>query len=269
MRRPSGATFVLTTLFLLMVSGAVGVVPGHAGRGADYGYTAEGGQIPPVDWGDLSRTCQTGKKQSPIALSTFETLAADGISAPEIHYGTSDLVVFNNGHTIEAEVEEGAGEIAIDGTTFELAQFHIHYSSEHMVDGNLYFAELHLVHRDKDDNLAVLGSLLQQGEKNTNLNRFFRAARRVPNKDDEHEVHGYNLNKLIPRGDTGYYHYSGSLTTPPCSEGVSWWVFDTSRTISRSQLDDIKVGIPKGNNPQGNRRPVQDRNRRPIYHVDG
>jgi carbonic anhydrase len=242
----------------------MGLTPAN---GAEFGYTAKGGTIPPVDWGEISQTCQAGNSQSPIAISTLLADPSSGLEAPAIHYGTSNLIVFNNGHTIEAEVEEGTAEIEIDGTVYDLIQFHIHWASEHFIDGELYPAELHLVHRDHEGHLAVLGSLLRYGNKNSKLNPFFQAATKLPHADDETEVHDFDLNRLVPEHATGFYHYSGSLTTPPCSEGVSWWVWDATRTVSRAQLDNIRIGVPRDHNPQGNRRPVQGLNGRDLYWV--
>ncbi len=145
MQRSDVTPFVLIVLALAVVSGAVAVVPGYAGVSGLFGYTSADDQVPPVDWGEISDTCLTGKRQSPIAISTSDANRR-GESAPEMDYGTSDLTVFNNGHTIEAEVHDGAGGIVVNGKSYDLLQFHIHYGSEHMINGNIYFAEIHLVH---------------------------------------------------------------------------------------------------------------------------
>lgn len=262
MLKSSTATTVLLAALAL-------VATGESER--EFGYTAKHGRVPPTDWGSLpdSELCRTGDMQSPIAIGTERTVPGNALAAPVIDYGSAKLDVHNNGHTVQADVREGAGRIDIDGTTFDLLQFHIHYPSEHMIDGDLHLAEIHLVHEDAAGNLAVIASLLRPGDRNRGLNPFFRAAGRVPEEGDRHEVEDFDLDRLVPEGEPGYYHYIGSLTTPPCSEGVSWWVFDQLREAGGGQLDDIRSALPPGENPEGNRRPVQDLHRRAVSHVEG
>jgi carbonic anhydrase len=208
-----------------------------------WGYTAEDG---PDRWGEDYPTCGTGIEQSPIDLTgaTEEDIADIAFA-----YGQTPLEIFNNGHTIEVEPAE-AMSIELNGTTYDVAQFHFHAGSEHQVDGQQFPMEMHIVHT-AGNALAVVGVMIQEGAENAALAPVFD---NIPTavSEEAQEVEGQvvDLDAILPSTRT-YYQYSGSLTTPPCSEDVAWQVLDTPIEVSAEQLAAFTAVV------NGNFRPVQ------------
>jgi carbonic anhydrase len=139
--------------------------------------------------------------------------------------------IADNGHAIQATNQTHATMTA-DGATYELLQFHIHVPSEHTIDGKHFDAEMHLVHKDAAGKLAVVGILLQKGSTNRELAPFFD---HLDGTAEHPSVQTLDVAPLLAR-HAGYFAYPGSLTTPPCSEGVSWRVFSDADTLSEDQL---------------------------------
>ena len=164
-------------------------------------------------------------------------------------------MVVNNGHTIQVNVDRGSG-IVLDGTRYELLQFHFHHGSEHTVGGVRLPMELHLVHRSERGALAVVGVLLEEGAANATLTpiweRFPRRANWAAALPEAFEVAA-----LLPAPRSAW-RYRGSLTTPPCTEGVSWIVMTESVTLSAAQIAAFGAIHPR------NFRPVQPLNRRTL-----
>ncbi len=221
----------------------------------EWGYE---GKIGPEYWGDLSPEfimCKIGKNQSPIDIDTSKAVKAC-LEPIEFHYVADAKYVVNNGHTIMVETE-GRSYIVVDGKKFYLKQFHFHAPSEHTVDGEYYPFEAHFVHADREGNLAVIGVLYKVGRENPTLARIWND---MPTKKGEKRVLTSKVNPslLIPKnGD--YYRYSGSLTTPPCSEGVRWFVMKEVEELSAEQLKMFE-GVMGG----PNNRPVQPLNARKV-----
>ncbi len=222
----------------------------------DWSYEGEEG---PEHWGELSEeftTCVDGSAQSPIDLAgaTEEDIADIGFA-----YSESPLSIFNNGHTIEIEYEEGSS-ITLEGTTYNVVQFHFHAGSEHLVDGEQYPLEMHIVHSTGDGALAVVGLLTEVGAENEALAPVFD---NIPTEvtDEAEPVDGaaVDLADVLPDAQT-YFRYDGSLTTPPCTEGVSWQVLDTPIEVSRAQLDAFTAVV------DGNSRPAQPLGDRELIH---
>jgi carbonic anhydrase len=162
----------------------------------------------------------------------------------------------NNGHTIELIPVEANNTITLDGADYVVRQFHFHSPSEHTLDGKHFPLELHIVHKDRQGNLAVVGLLFDLGEENTALQEMFA---NIP--DDAHG--GIELESPIDlsvffSGNETIYRYDGSLTTPPCSEGVKWNVSAQIMGVSKTQLDAFEAVY------SGNNRPVQDLNGRKV-----
>ena len=214
-----------------------------------WGYSGKEG---PRYWGDLSpenRQCKAGKNQSPINLKDKIALGTTGLPGLDIYYRDVPLKVINNGHTLQVNYPLGS-YIKLGTARYELLQFHFHTPSEHQKDGFNYPMEVHLVHRDGEGNYAVLGVIFQEGETNPALNILLR---NVPKKVGKQEIHrraSLNPAKFLP-GNTEFYKYSGSLTTPPCSEGVLWMVFKQPIDASAEQIN--KLNDIMGNNA----RPIQ------------
>jgi len=207
----------------------------------------------PSAWGNLAaenRACSTGQQQSPIDLTRDIAGRADEhrLAWTPVTGGK----VVNNGHTIQLNAD-GAGGIFIGGTRYEFRQVHFHHPSEHTIDGRSFPLEAHLVHEAADGRLAVIGALFEEGAANPALDPIWATA---PIREGAAAVaFPVELGKMIPQHAPAY-RYQGSLTTPPCSETVTWTVLARPLTASRGQLQSFASVFPN------NARPVQPLNRR-------
>ena len=214
------------------------------------------GKNGPAHWGELDEkfaACSTGKSQSPVNLTGM----IEG-QLPEIkfNYQMGGELILNNGHTIQVNYKPGSS-ITLSGNTFELKQFHFHAPSENTILNKSFPLEAHFVHADKDGNLAVVAVMFEEGAKNIELEKAWS---RMPEKADERQalfIH-VDANQLMPVL-RDYYRFNGSLTTPPCSEGVWWLVLKTPATASKEQLEKFSHVLQHPNN-----RPVQPINARMI-----
>jgi carbonic anhydrase len=164
--------------------------------------------------------------------------------------------IANNGHTIQIDYAPGSA-LTLDGRVYELKQFHFHAPSENKIAGKQYPLEGHLVHADKDGNLAVVAVMFREGSANPQLAKLWE---KLPAKaGDKAELPaGLGVAQLLPK-QRDYYRFHGSLTTPPCSEGVSWLVLKKPVTVSKSQVEQFSKVVGFANN-----RPVQPVNARPV-----
>lgn len=215
------------------------------------------GEEGPAHWGELSpdfAACSAGLQQSPIDIP-----AGAPVNPADIvfNYSPSALTVVNNGHTIQANYDAGS-TITIDGMDYQLLQFHFHGDSEHTVAGQHSPMEAHFVHGNAAGQLAVVGVMLKEGDANVALEPVF--ANMPAEKGDPVAVAGATVSAgdVLPV-DRSYYRYDGSLTTPPCTEGVKWFVMANAVTISAGQqaaYTDLHAD---------NYRPVQAMNARSFY----
>ena len=214
------------------------------------------GEEGPAHWGELDSAyalCGTGANQSPIDVQSPKGQDLTNIS---FHYQPSEVNILNNGHTVQVNYDAGS-YMEFDGVRYDVVQFHYHAPSEHALDGKLFAAELHIVHKNVDGNLAVVGILFDEGAQNDALQPFID---NLPaEKSDIHDA-GVTINAadLLPSVQTTY-RYSGSLTTPPCSEGVHWNLMTTPVELSSAQLGALDALFEGGNN-----RPVQPLNDRTL-----
>ena len=220
-----------------------------------WGYTGEGG---PEHWSELSpesRVCGLGQEQSPIDL--HHPIAAE-VGTLTINYHAVPLKLLNNGHTIQVNIDETSGNtLVVNDKTYTLKQFHFHHPSEHTVEGVAFPMELHLVHTNEAGEIAVLGVFLQEGAENPTLKPIWAA---MPFHESEIlEVRNTQIDPtgLLPEGDATF-RYFGSLTTPPCSEIVTWIVFQTPLAVSREQIERFTMIFAS------NARPVQPQHRRIV-----
>ncbi len=215
---------------------------------APWGYDPHNG---PARWGSLEPAfclCRLGREQSPIDLTDERWVEPASL---EVEYRRSRIVLHNTGHTVQADPEAGSG-IVLEGVRHELLQYHFHCRSEHLVDGEPFPMELHFVHRNADGGLAVLGILIAQGKANDALATVWERLPTAPGASVE--VPGMqDLASLLPPYRTTW-RYRGSLTTPPCTEGVAWVLLDGPLEMSRSQIEAFAAIYPN------NFRPVQ-----PLY----
>lgn len=212
----------------------------------------------PAHWGDLSPEyimCKQGKNQSPVNINR----AIDG-RLPSIKFDYKMLVaenIINNGHTIQVNIRKG-GLIKLDGKDFFLKQFQFHSPSENMIDSMNFPLEAHFVHASEDNELAVVALLYQPGAPNPALDVLLK---NLPmNAGDENRLGSKDI-ELFERSKkiSDYFRFNGSLTTPPCTEGVRWIVSRTKSTISRRQLDKFQQALKHPNN-----RPIQPLNARTV-----
>jgi len=213
----------------------------------DWRYEGETG---PQNWARLSSeyaTCD-GSKQSPINLA--DASSPEGTSLLKTSYTTEEANVVDTGHALQ--VNTTSGTLSIRDQTYNLQQFHVHAPSEHTVKGQRYAAEIHLVHTTDDGQIAVLGLLVEEGDTHPHMDDWI--------VEPDTTLPRYNVARLLPPRRS-YYTYEGSLTTPPCSEGVRWIVMNTPIQASAAQLDALRQ------QHDDNARPIQPRNDRTIIQV--
>ena len=215
-------------------------------------YSGEHG---PSHWADLAEefsTCATGKLQSPFNISADITASLPILG---LNYQPVPMNIINNGHTIQAD-QAGGGQLVVGGQAYELLQFHFHAGSEYSIDGKTYPLEVHLVHASKSGDLAVVGVMFEEGATNAELAKIWA---NMPVNKGNNEVAGQTINvsNLLP-ANKKYYRFMGSLTTPPCSEGVNWHMMSTPITASAAQIAAFKAIYPM------NARPLQDENDRLV-----
>lgn len=218
----------------------------------DWSYEGETG---PDFWGTLGEACVTcgeGQAQSPINLTG--AVEAD-LPNPEFDYATSKIRIVNTGHTLQVNVDPGS-LLELDGQYYELLQFHMHAPGEHTIDGREFQAEMHFVHRGVEGDIAVVAVMVKKGTKNE---AYAAVMQLLPAEEDlEIEIEDpADIGTLLPEARTAY-RYEGSLTTPPCTEGVQWVVMTEPVGLSIAQLEPF-LEILEGNN-----RPLQPLNGRTI-----
>lgn len=222
----------------------------------DYAHGTEG-------WGladPAYATCSNGMTQSPIDV--IGSLAArTSLPALNFNYGTSvTLTMTHNGHTVVATPTTATNTLTIAGKIYTLAQFHMHAPSENYLNGEQYPLEYHFVHRAADGSRAVVGVFFDDAAAaNPQLAQLIEG---MPEVEDPDAVSGFNLRAMMPTGRS--YRFAGSLTTPPCDEGIAWHVMATVRTGSAGQIATFQQMFSGSEFPGGNRRPVQSRNARRI-----
>ncbi|MGR4990476.1 carbonic anhydrase [Vibrio rotiferianus] len=206
---------------------------------ANWGYEGEHG---PAHWGEFASECAKGQNQSPINIdSTIEAKLAK----LQFNYDGKVISLLNNGHTLQTSLE-GNNTLKVDGKDFTLKQFHFHTPSENHVDGKEYPLEAHFVHSDEDGNLAVVAVFFKVGEANPALAKLLQ---NIPDKEQNVAIKApFDADALIPM-DKEYYRFNGSLTTPPCSEGVRWLVLKEAQSISPEQVKEFAKVMGANNRP--------------------
>lgn len=222
----------------------------------DKAHWSYSGPEGPDHWGELAKefsTCSTGRNQSPVNLTG---MIKSSLSKMKVNYKAGGHEIINNGHTIQVNYEPGS-MIDIGGHIFELKQFHFHTPSENTIEGHSYPMEAHFVHADPDGNLAVIAVMFKEGKANAELEKAWA---RMPEQAGEHQVLGpmVDADILLPHRHD-YYRFNGSLTTPPCSEGVWWFVMKYFDTASKEQIEKFAHTMHHDNN-----RPPQAINARMI-----
>ncbi len=216
---------------------------------ADWDYTQ------PEQWSTLNQkySACNGLNQSPINIEQTVKAALEPLN---FSYNTLIQAIENKGHTIQVDFAQG-GELQLDGDSFVLKQFHLHSPSENLIKGKSYPLEIHFVHANAKGELAVVSMMFEQGQANPMLERMWK---RLPKKQGEKVVlkTPQPVSQMLPK-NLDYYRFSGSLTTPPCSEGVRWLILKDIQQASAQQIAEFSnlMGHP-------NNRPVQPLNGRLI-----
>jgi len=243
----------LVALLVCTVAPLAALLAGAAGAAAPrWSYSGADG---PDRWASLSNafvTCAEGRRQSPIDLAGA---APHDLANPQLGYQPTAARIVDDGHTVRVDLESGS-VLTLDGVPYRLVQFHFHSPSEHTVNGNSYAIELHLVHQADTGALAVIGVLVAGGAENSALAPLIAS---IPSKvgRDVRLRETFDPSGLLP-ADRRAYRYAGSLTTPPCSEGVSWAVMAEPLQASGPQIAALARAL------HGNSRPVQARGDREV-----
>lgn len=229
---------------------------GAAAAGHDKPHWGYVGDEAPERWGGLSeewKLCSQGMQQSPIDISTATVTTLSDIS---VHYQPAPLSVVNNGHTIQVNYAPGS-YINVAGKRYDLLQFHFHSPSEHTIGGKRFDMVAHLVHKNTEGKLGVIGVKMETGDSHPAIKTVFdNLPKSAGDKVEKTDV-TINAADLLP-GDLRYFNYVGSLTTPPCSEGVNWMVLATPVKVSAEQVNTFRTLFPIS------ARPVQPVNGRVV-----
>lgn len=246
--------WVLLLLAAIMVTAPPALVAAeHGAAGHGWSYEGEHG---PQHWGDVKSDyamCKTGKNQSPIDITSAQ---ASDLPPIQFNYKAAPLRIINNGHSIQVNYPEGSS-LSLNGKTYQLVQFHFHHPSEEKINGKSFDMVAHLVHKNTEGNLAVVAVLIKKGTNNQFIDALWAHLPKEEGKEEAPANVTIDVSKLLP-AQQGYYTYTGSLTTPPCSEGVTWLVLKTSVEMSDAQIQKF------ANIYKNNARPVQPLNERVV-----
>jgi carbonic anhydrase len=219
-----------------------------------WGYT---GHTAPQFWGTLNpkyQMCGIGQSQSPIDINPQVSVESKGLTPLNFNYHAESTEVINNGHAIQVNVDTHSS-LSIDGKHFTLKQFHFHAPSENTIEGRSFPLEAHFVHLTKQGEIAVVAVLFELGEANEALQKVWDAMPKEAGEKAPLSLDAKAIDSLLAK-DKSYYRFSGSLTTPPCSEGVRWFVLKHYTTLSKEQLKQFRAIIHDNNRPV---QPIQAR----------
>ncbi|KAL8041391.1 hypothetical protein ABFX02_10G162500 [Erythranthe guttata] len=212
----------------------------------------------PNYWGSLNpkwEACKNGRLQSPIDLIDQRVVLLPKLGSLRRTYKPAPAVIKNRGHDITVAWEGDAGGVIVNGTEYKLLQCHWHTPSEHTIDGKRFKMEIHMIHKSSEGHISVVGILYKSGRPDPFLAKILKNIKRV-----NHE--GVNVGVLDPWGikfgSRKYLRYNGSLTVPPCTEGVLWTILKKVRTVSEKQIRALREAVHDG----------FEKNARPTQHSD-
>ncbi len=241
-------------LRFLVVAAALLCAPAWAAQHGHH-WSYEGDESP-EHWGGLDAeyaVCASGKNQSPVDLTSAIRAGGDSV---RVAYAPSRYRVENNGHTVQATPAAETRALQIDGKAFALKQFHFHTPSEHTFKGRHFPMEVHFVHQAADGELAVMAVMFEEGAVNPALTPLL--AKTLKAGQVAEVAQAVDIMPLLP-ANRRHFRLNGSLTTPPCSEGVNWVVMETPVRASKAQIRKMAAMIGHANN-----RPVQPLNSRIV-----
>jgi len=204
--------------------------------GANWSYQGKEG---PLNWARLDpayKVCSNGKEQSPIDIRGAHL--NKNLQPIEFHYVSGAMTLVNNGHTVQVTPAAGSYIIA-NGVRYDLVQFHFHHPGEESVKGKLPDMNIHFVHKSAEGKLAVVAVRLNEGNANAVLAALWEHLPKTAGTTEK-MTESMSPAGLLPT-DRGYWTYEGSLTAPPCTEGVRWFIFEQQVELSRDQLKSFAV----------------------------
>lgn len=220
------------------------------------------GETSPENWAEIEKESSCGgTHQSPIDIVTADAIVqASGLKASDIHYDASTVIhdVTNNGHSVQYNFDDKENYVNFEGKRYDLAQFHFHAASEHSVNGMHFPLVMHMVHVSDDKNYVVFAVMVSEGNESDTFDFLESYLPVMPGETKAiGETHHFE-NYL--GSDFDHYYYKGSLTTPPCTEAVNWFVFKDAVKASPTQVRAIADLMPRNNY-----RPTQALNDRKVY----
>lgn len=239
--------FLVVSVASLLVAGAYASEVKHeASNEVHWNYDAHG----PAHWGEFGETCQEGKAQSPINIITKETRGIDQTDILTVRESVKTKAsIVDNGHAIQVNIDNG-GKVNVDGVDYTLVQFHFHGLSEEQINGKHSDLVAHMVHKSAFGSLLVIAVLFDEGKTSHQMVQTV-----IGNVGKTVEI---NPATLLPKDTEHYYHFMGSLTTPPCSENVKWYVLKEVQSVSKEQVAALRKFYDH------NYRPVQPLNTRVV-----
>jgi carbonic anhydrase len=245
---------------LVTISGTLVLVAAPSLRAEEGGHhwSYQGGSGP-AKWSALEpefKTCGIGKTQSPIDIRDDATQKAQ-LQPIAFDYKPAPLHIIDNGHTVQVNYAPGSF-ITVQDHRYELQQFHFHKPSEEKINGKASDMVAHLVHKDSDGKLAVVAVLLKSGSPNALIATLWKNLPKEKNKEVDVPAVEINAADLLPADKAAYYTFTGSLTTPPCSEDVTWFVLKAPSSISKDEIARFARVYPM------NARPTQPLNGREV-----
>ncbi len=198
-------------------------------------WSHQSGETGPENWAKLCDSFSdcAGKVQSPINIESGNATVTASLPALKFSYGTSKVNIVNNGHTVQFNIDNPNNNVMIGDKNYQLLQFHYHALSEHTINGKHFPLEVHFVHKHSDSDFAVIGVMFEEGKENALLKQYLKDFPKEKGTFGADKTFG--LLKQLPENKS-YYHYNGSLTTPPCSEVVNWYVLNHTLEASKEQL---------------------------------
>ncbi|XP_038698120.1 alpha carbonic anhydrase 7-like [Tripterygium wilfordii] len=255
---------ILSFYCLLSFDLTLGVSVASIAEEHEYTYI-EGSGRGPEDWGNLKpdwKACGEGKLQSPIDLTDRIAQVSPQLGDLERHYFPAPAVVENRGHDIMVKWKHNAGSIKIDGIDYYLQHCHWHSPAEHTFNGSRLMLEAHMVHYSSSfEKIAVVAITYMLGHSDPIISRVVKKVR--SSSYEEQDLGIINPQDIISCTGRAYFRYIGSLTTPPCSEGVIWTVFIGAKTVSSKEIEMLKQAVDDGF--ESNARPTQPLGEKIVY----
>ena len=247
-------------LLAILLYATLNINAQHEETNTHLDWTYEG-EMGPEHWAELEKKSDcNGHQQSPINIVNINVVKDLNLEPLEMHYSKNVKIhdISNNGHTLQYNFEHG-DFIVIDDENYELKQIHFHEAAEHTIDGIRYPLEMHMVHVSKTKKIAVLAILAKEGKPKAPFT-FLESYLPVYTGEVKEINSTFDLNRNLPKNKT-YYTYKGSLTTPPCSQNITWFIFKHPITISVEQVKQIQKLMPhdnyRGEQPLNNRKVYQ------------